>query len=149
MKIVVPYDIAEARVRLRHGIKIESGPIGFCSMPMLLQSELRGNVKGDTFWLQCTRPHMINLPQRCFYGTLKQEGNSTTIEGKFKLTRSYKGVVLVILGCFLIFCICAQLTPLLPLLVVSLSLLAPCFSSIYYEREEATVISFLQRQGDG
>ncbi len=145
MKIISPYDIAEVKTRLRHRMKMEEGPVGFCSISILLPTELRGNIKGNTFWLQYTRPRWTNLPQRCFYGTLSQEGNSTVIEGKFKINPSLKGVFLVELCALLIFCLGMQLPLVLPLLFIAISSLTPFLSSICYEKEEAEVIAYLNK----
>ncbi len=137
--------MAEVKIRLRHGIRIEDGPVGFCSISMLLPTELRGNIKGDTFWLQYTRPRMTKLPKRCFYGTLSREDNDTVIEGKFKLPPSYKWVFLTMFCFMLIFCLGMQLPPVLPLLFLIIFLFTSVLSSVFYEKEEAEVISYLNK----
>lgn len=147
MKIIVPYDMDETRRRLKRGIRIESGPVVFC-MPLLLKSELRGNIEGNTFWLQCTRPHMANIPQRYFSGTLAQDDDHTIIEGKFKYSGFYKGAVFVMFG-FLLLLPLGIMRFVLPLLFLLLSFLASGLGSIFYEQEEAAVISYLNNLKQG
>lgn len=142
MRIVVPCDLEETKRRIRYGVRLESGPVVF-ELPMLLKEELRGNVEGTTFWVQCTRPHMVNFPQRYFSGTLEQEDDHTVIEGKFKHTRLAKGSVLVLFAWFL-FGSFRMRSPL-PLLLMAVVLLGLWISSIWYEREETAVIDFLNK----
>lgn len=143
MRIVVPHDMDETRRRLERGIRIESGPVVFC-MPLLLKSELRGNVKGNTFWLQCTRPHMANIPQRYFSGTLEQDDDHTIIEGKFKYSGFHKGLFLAMFVFFLL--LPSRIAQwVMPLGCASVALLLMGLGSVFYEQEEKAVIAYLNK----
>lgn len=143
MRIVVPCDIEETTRRLKRGFRVESGPVMF-ELPMLLKEELRGNVEGNSFWLQNTRPHMVNLPQRYFCGALTQEGDCTVIEGKFRHAGLYRGVVLatpVLLLCLPL----GMMRWVLPLLVLAMGLVSGWLSSVVYEQDEKAVVDFLNK----
>ncbi len=146
MKLLSPYGIEEVRTKLRRGVKIEGSPVWFLSIDMLLPKGLRGNIKGNTFWLQYMRPRMFSLaPQRCFYGTLTEEENGTVIEGKFKMTPSVKGVFLAEFCILLLVCLCMQLPPVFLVLFAAVLSLAPFLSCICYEKEEKEVIDHLNK----
>lgn len=143
MRIVVPCDLEETKRRIRYGVRLESGPVGFC-VPLALNAEIRGNVKGNTFWLQRTAPHFASFPQRYFSGTLEQEEDHTVIEGKLKHTHLTRGSVLVLFAWFL-FGSFSMRSPLPLLVMMAVALLGLWISSIWYEREETAVIDFLNK----
>lgn len=144
MKIVVDYGIEETKFRLKRGLRTESGPVVF-EFPMMLKEELRGDVKGNTFWVQSTRPHMVNFPQRYFRGTLEQEDDHTVIEGKFRHTWFYKGTALaLVLFCALLGSV-SFVGLLWGVLVLAIFLLGAWLSSVIYEKDEKTVIDFLNK----
>lgn len=143
MKIVVDYDIEETKFKLKRGFRVESGPVVF-EFPALLKEELRGNVEGDTFWLQSTRPHMVNLPQRYFRGTLTQEDDHTVIEGKFQHAGFYRGAVLAV-PAFLLCLPLGVMRWVLPLLALAVGLVGGWFSLVVYEKDEKAVIDFLNK----
>ena len=144
MRIVVPCDLEETKRRIRYGVRLESGPVVF-ELPMLLKEELRGNVEGTTFWVQCTRPHMVNFPQRYFSGTLEQEEDHTVIEGKFRHTWFYRGTALVLALCCALLGAVSFVGLLWGLFVLSIFSLGAWFSSVVYEKDEKAVVDFLNK----
>lgn len=133
----------ETKRRLRRGMRVESGPVLF-DLPMMLKTELRGNIEGDTFWLQSTRPHMMNLPQRYFRGTLTQEGERTVIEGKFRHTGFQRVAVpaAILLLCLLPL---GSMGWVLPLFALAMALVGWALGRAVYAQDETTVAEYLNR----
>lgn len=143
MRIVVPCDLEETKRRIRYGVRLESGPVVFCPS-ILLASELRGNVEGNTFWVQGTRPHIINAPQRYFTGTLEEYEDQTILEGKFKYSGFYKGIMFAELVLVVFLSVAVKWWARIALFL-ALALLGAFLGPLFYEKEETAVIDFLNK----
>jgi hypothetical protein len=64
---------------------------------LLLKDEIIGNVNGEVFWLQKTKPRLFNGFTRVFKGNLVCENGKTKIAGKFVFPAIYKIIALLIM----------------------------------------------------
>lgn len=114
-----------------------------------LNEGLHGNIKDNAFWLQYTKPHLLAIPQRYFEGVINHADGGTIITGKFKYTSFYKTVSAILVLCITILSILLRLTgekhSFIPLFFVLPTIIASCFSPMYFKEEEVAVILFLEK----
>ena len=110
---------------------------------------LQGRIVDDFFWIQHTQPHLLNIPQRYFEGSIKQQNGITVISGTYRFTTFYKMfasiVVLAIIIASLIRLVLDVRYPFIPLYFALPFLIGPCFSSLYFKKADTIVISFLEK----
>lgn len=143
-------EIGEVKRQLYMNVKLTRKATDFRAT-YFLKAETIGNVDGDYFWLQHTRPHLLNFPQRYFKGKMISAGSSTKLEGGFQYTDFYKlSVLVIVIGVSLI---SVSIHSGVPMLFALPALLVPAFSPIVFREDEAIIINLLEdicrRRGDG
>lgn len=147
MKFESSLSKSEIKSKLKQAIKKCDRPTDFKAIAFL-PVEIQGNVTGDSFWLQHTRPHSRGIPQRYFKGSIEQQGNVSVIKGGYKYTLSFKVASIIFIAILIIISLVRYVGnvqyPFIPLWLALFPIIASGISPIYFERDEAIVTAFLK-----